>query len=76
MEKQQMEVIDLPLDWAPATSTEEFLGHLQSICKQFKLQIVGLLPSGPAGGNPEITFRGSKLDLGRMAKATGHDANF
>jgi hypothetical protein len=39
-------------------STQDFLTYLQEVCEVFQLQIVGLIPVGPAGGWPEVTFKG------------------
>jgi hypothetical protein len=52
----------LPLDMA-IDDDEDVMIMLQEITEQFNLQIVGLLPIGPAGGNSEITFRGKYQDI-------------
>jgi hypothetical protein len=41
---------------------------LHEICQQFNLQIIGLIPIGPGGGNPEVTFRGSNNDVMDMLR--------
>jgi len=46
------------LDIGYDDSTDDFLQMLHEICEQFDLQIIGLVPYGPGGGNPEVTFRG------------------
>jgi hypothetical protein len=52
----------LPLDMA-FDDDEDTMLMLQEITEQFNLQIVGLWPIGPAGGNSEVTFRGSYTDI-------------
>lgn len=49
-----------------ADNTSDFLNYLQEISEVFSLQIVGLIPVGPAGAWPEVTFRGEEKDLNRF----------
>jgi hypothetical protein len=52
-----------------STEEEEDVMHLlHEICQQFNLQIIGLIPIGPGGGNPEVTFRGSNNDVMDMLR--------
>ena len=39
---------------------------LQKVCDKFKVKIIGLIPMGPGGGLPAITFSGSKDNLKNM----------
>jgi len=41
---------------------------LQEIIEQFDLQIINLWPIGPAGANPQVTFRGKGEDIMDMVK--------
>lgn len=43
--------------------SDDFLQVCQEIIEQFNLQIVKLIPFGPGGGNPEVTFRGDAVDI-------------
>jgi hypothetical protein len=49
-----------------ADNTSDFLSYLQEVCEVFNLQIVGLIPVGPAGAWPEVNFRGEEEDLIRF----------
>ena len=53
----------------PTSQTEKFLGYLHEVCENFNLEIVGLIPVGPGGGWPEITFRGEEANLLEFSKA-------
>lgn len=44
-------------------TSEDFLNICQEIVEQFNLQIIKLIPLGPGGGNPEVTFRGREQDI-------------
>ena len=39
---------------------------LQEIIEEFNLQIINMHPIGPAGGNPEVTFRGEDRDIMKL----------
>jgi hypothetical protein len=56
----------LSFDLAYMDSTQDFLTYLQEVCEVFQLQIVGLIPVGPAGGWPEVTFKGEEENLRRF----------
>jgi len=53
----------IPVDFACEGSANEFMDYLTRICDEFKMEIVGLIPYGPGGGNPELTFRGEEENL-------------
>jgi hypothetical protein len=57
----------LSFDLAYMDSTQDFLNYLQEVCEVYQLQIVGLVPVGPAGGWPEVTFKGEEDNLRRFA---------
>ena len=57
--------VDIAVDGF-ADNTSDFLSYLQEISEVFSLQIVGLIPVGPAGAWPEVTFRGEEKDLIRF----------
>ena len=57
----------------PCAKTSGFLNYLQEICEVFNLQIVGIIPVGPGGGWPEVTFRGSEEDLTKFSIAFHDD---
>lgn len=65
--------ITVSLDWSPSTDTAEFLDNLDGYCKSYNLKIIGLVPVGEAGGNPNITFMGKKTDLIDMALSAGFE---
>jgi len=67
MELKRMS-FDLAFDESIA-ETGNFLLFLQEACEVFSLQIVGLIPVGPAGAWPEVTFRGTKENLIRFSIA-------
>ena len=48
-------------------STTDFLNYLQEICEVYELQIVGLIPVGPGGGNPEVLFKGEEENLRKFS---------
>ncbi len=71
-----MELKRFSLDMAfdgPCNETGNFLTYLQEICEVFNLQIVGLIPVGPGGAWPEVTFRGTEEDLTRFSIAFHDD---
>ena len=47
---------------------DSFLQCCQELIEQFGVQIVNLWPIGPAGGNPEVTFRGTKEGISGLVK--------
>jgi len=56
-------VLDIAYD-----ENEDIMQMLHEICEQFDLQIIGLIPIGPGGGNPEVTFRGKSEDVMDMLR--------
>jgi hypothetical protein len=56
-------VLDITYD-----ENEDIMQMLHEICEQFDLQIIGLIPIGPGGGNPEVTFRGKGEDVMNMLR--------
>jgi hypothetical protein len=58
-----------------ALETRGFFTLLTEICDEYNLEIVGFKPFGPAGGNPEITFRGKSEDLIRLSTNFYEDAD-
>jgi hypothetical protein len=58
--------VSIDLGYDPSESANDFLQMLHEICEQFDLQIIGLVPYGPGGGNPEVTFRGQANDIMSM----------
>ena len=64
--------IDIAFD-GPCEKTGGFLTYLQEICEVFNLQIVGLIPVGPGGAWPEVTFRGTEEDLTKFSIAFHDD---
>ncbi len=55
--------MEISLDWGTPSRCDEFLDDLQQACKRYNVNIIGFIPYGPAGGNPEITFEGSASDI-------------
>ena len=64
---QEKELKRFSVDMAFDGDAYEFMQYLQEVCEVFNLQIVGLIPVGPGGGNPEVTFRGAKEDLTKFS---------
>jgi hypothetical protein len=64
--------LDIAFD-GPCNDTSKFLTYLQEICEVFNLQIVGLVPVGPGGAWPVVTFRGAEDDLTRFSIAFHDD---
>ena len=64
--------LDIAFD-GPCNDTGKFLTYLQEICEVFNLQIVGLVPVGPGGAWPEVTFRGTEEDLTNLSIAFHDD---
>jgi hypothetical protein len=64
--------VDMAFD-GKCSKTSNFLKYLQEICEVFSLQIVGLIPVGPGGAWPEVTFRGTKENLTRFSIAFHDD---
>ena len=64
---QEKELNRFSVDMAFEGNSFEFMSYLQEGCEVFNLQIVGLIPVGPGGANPEVTFRGTKEDLIRFS---------
>jgi hypothetical protein len=64
--------LDMAFD-GPCSDTSKFLTYLQEICEVFNLQIVGLIPVGPGGAWPEVTFRGTEEDLTKFSIAFHDD---
>ena len=64
---QEKELKRFSVDMAFDGDAYEFMQYLQEVCEVFNLQIVGLIPVGPGGANPEVTFRGTEEDLIRFS---------
>lgn len=62
-----LDIYLLPLDMGFDGNDDPML-LLHELTQQFNLQIVGLIPMGPAGGNPEVTFRGTYSDIENMLR--------
>jgi len=65
-----MKIKKIGLDMAYySLQTSEFFEYLQEICEVFNLEIVGIIPVGPAGAWPEVTFRGEESSLIKFLNA-------
>ena len=64
-----MKTKQMSVDIGYPDDSNQFMGWLHEVCEVFNLQIVGFIPVGPGGGNPEVTFRGFEEDLLQFSEA-------
>jgi len=77
MEIQTNQRMRISFDMCYPDSSENLFKLLDEICKAHDAQIVGLIPIGPGGGWPEVTFEADEENLksltGEWLKDSGDD---